>query len=563
MDDQIPGGRTPHISIVLALVVAGACRAVTPIGALAGDGQAPDSAVDSARAPDGDTRGSGGIDTRLVPEPDAAVDLPPPATDGPRALGPCEGGRLQWVRGTRSSGPVISRVNVLSTAVSPDGTVWVTGDFFGTVTFWAGQPGETTRSTSPPDFTGRELFLLKISPDGALLKFITVTHGCGGTSQPGGTEGRGVAALADGSVLLMGNFTKEVTLGTTTLNARGSQAMFLARYRADGSPLWLAGATGSEPSPGISGCTPAEAMRCDGGCGTSGSGIRLVALPDGRSRVLGSAGGGTTFRGTTDTTTNTRNTGGAYAAAYAPDGAHEWARLVGGTQPGEATMSADGSTFHTIAALLTRISSDGTVLWTKGPGAPGNPVSLGSVVAFSDGSTITSGGLNGTIVFGAGEPRETTLTVPHSLAYLASYQGDGSLAWVRLLSADFDRGNGSWGGGRLAAFPTGGFALAGTGSGAFRVDLSGWGACGGVVTGRAGESALLLARFDSSRSIMWSKIEGITKGGEMATAADGSTVIASYNWTETVTLGRGEPNETTLPAAEQFHNNAFVAKFGP
>jgi hypothetical protein len=562
MDQQVPCKRTPHIGIVLALLVAGACRAVTPIGALAAGGQAPDSAVDSARAPDGDT-GSGGIDTRPVPEPDAAVDLPPPATDGPRALGPCEGGRLQWARGTRSSGPVISRVNFLSTALSPDGTAWVTGDFVGTVTFWAGQPGEITRSTSTPDFAGRELFLLKISPDGALLKFITVTHGCGGNNQPGGTEGRGVAALADGSVLLMGNFTREVTIGTNTLNARGSQAMFLARYRADGSPLWVAGAVGPDgPGPWGPGCSPAQAMKCDGGCGTSGSGVRLVALPDGRSRVLGSAGNGTTFLGTTGTTTVFRGIGGAYAAAYAADGAHEWARLVGGTQPGEATVIADGSTFHTNAALLTRISSDGTFLWTKGPGATGNPVTLGSVVAFSDGSTITSGGLNGTIVFGAGEPRETALTVPHYLGYLASYQADGSLAWVRLLSADFDRGNGSWAGGHLAAFPTGGFALAGAGSGAFRVDLSGWGACGGVVTGRVGESSLLLARFDSSRSIMWSKIEG-TDGGNLATAADGSTLITSHNWTNTVTLGRGEPNETTLPAAEQFHNNAFVAKFGP
>jgi hypothetical protein len=590
-------GCQPTFCSLLALVFAAACAADDRDVRLAGDAGGRDSTVDYAQAPSSGTGGSGGsappdaagdrpfdvgttVDTRLL-QPDAASDSPSPSPDAPGAPGRCEGGRLLWARGTRGAG----RVHFAGTALSPDGTAWVTGNFQGTVTFWAGQPGETTRTA--PD-SARELFLLKISPDGALLKFITVAHGCGGSNQPGWTEGTGVAALADGSVLLMGNFARgEVTIGTTTFNARGSRAMFLARYRADGSPLWVAGSSGpGEPGPYGTGCSPEQAMRCDASCGSSSFGSRLVALPDGRARVVGFWGPGTVLHGTTATASTITNSAGHYIAAYAADGAHEWARprvaetpwswdVLGAEAPSDVTLSADGSSFltgrvsldvHYGAGLMTRVSADGTMLWTKGPGAPGNPVYINTVLAFADGSTLTGGALNGTIIFGAGEPRETALTVPHPSAYLASYEADGALAWARLLTTDFT----SPGLSHLVPFPTGGFVLVGSGGGERRVNLSGWGACGGSITGIAGVDWLLFARFDASLSIMWSKIEGIAgpvgsglDGLDVATGADGTMLIASHN-RGAATLGRGEPNETTLPAHEMpYQYNGFVAKFGP
>jgi hypothetical protein len=423
-------------------------------------------------------------------------------------------------------------------AVSPDGTAWVAGAFEGTVTFWAGQPGETTRTASGWDF-----YLLKIGPDGALLRFITVTDSCGPTERDGGMWGSGVAALPNGSVLVTGGFSKEITIGSTTLRAAGHREMFLARFDADGSPRWAVGTSGP--------CNPTQ-VTCGGStdpaCIHSYSGYRVEVLPDGRSRVLLGTGG--------------------LIAAYSAAGAPEWLQLLARPLPPRShgwAVLTDGSgfvvgDFHQIVrgpngGQIDRFSSDGKLLWTRRVPKEMVPNEMShygarAVLAFEDGSAIVGGSTS---------TQELIRYGVHS-PYLARFEANGDLAWFRAIPAKRSQWvHSSFGPAieQLAPVSSGGFVL--VGQYMVEADTTGEGACGRKVTG---DGSLLLARYDAAGALLWSKIEGGV-GPAAATFPDGTTLVGAH-FEYSLTLGRGEPNETTLTGrAESGRYHAFVARFGP
>jgi hypothetical protein len=551
---------------VLSLLAAAACRANTPVGALSSDAGAPDTTADSARTADtggapGGVGGAGGrqagtggstgpdgqfvdastvSDTSSAPPQDAAVDVPLPAPDAPRAAGPCEGGFLQWARGTSGSG----EASVGGVAASPDGTAWVTGDFKGTVTFWAGQPGETTRTASGTDF-----YLLQVSPDGALLRLVTASNSCR-------VIGLGVAALGDGSVLVTGGFTNELTIGSSTLMGSASTAMFLARYRASGSPLWAVG------SSGPCGSTPLTCGGGDSSCPNYNFGVRVAALSDGRSRVVGPLSGDIRFAGQ-QVSVPPIGLGG-YVAAYSAAGALEWVQSLRVEQNGLALLpdasaivvgAARVSTSGPTSGQIARFSADGTLLWVKSPIA-GDMLRFDarSVAGFSDGSSLIGGSFHDPAVRGIHTP------------YLARFEGNGDLAWLRSLRARSIDGVPSGFGPsveRLVAAPNGGFVLVATRTRS--VDTSGQGVCGRMLSG----DSLLLARYDADGAILWARIEGgghelADRPPDVAVFPDSTTLVGS-RFVGPLTLGRGEPNETTLPGRTEPDGppHAFVAKFGP
>jgi|GEM_PF-756610 len=119
-----------------------------------------------------------------------------------------------------------SRLDVSNVAALPDGSAIITGWISGTVTI-----GSTTVAAG-----GGSALVAKLAADGSLVW----------AKMPSGVwTANGVAASADGSVLLTGGFTGSITLGTHTLTSAGAEDMFAAKIASDGTFVWARSAGGA------------------------------------------------------------------------------------------------------------------------------------------------------------------------------------------------------------------------------------------------------------------------------------------------------------------------------
>ncbi len=129
-----------------------------------------------------------------------------------------------------------------------DGSAIVTGHFSETATFGAGQENETAITSAG----SKDIYTVKYDPDGTLLWVSTA----GGTDYD---EGKNAAVLADGSAIVTGKFTGEITLGEgesneTALVSSGELDVFTAKYNPDGTLAWAVsgGGPGEEATWGLS-----------------------------------------------------------------------------------------------------------------------------------------------------------------------------------------------------------------------------------------------------------------------------------------------------------------------
>ncbi|MGA7982459.1 MAG: SBBP repeat-containing protein, partial [Chromatiaceae bacterium] len=145
-------------------------------------------------------------------------------------------GSLLWAK--QSFGGGSGRAVAVDTA----GNSLVTGEFYDTVTFGAGEPKEAVL-TAVGSFG--DIFLAKYAPDGSLVWAKRAAGSAAGDIPS--LRVFGIATDAAGDSLLTGGFSGTVTLGAgapneTTFEAHlGSSvyvAVFLAKYAPDGSFLW-------------------------------------------------------------------------------------------------------------------------------------------------------------------------------------------------------------------------------------------------------------------------------------------------------------------------------------
>jgi len=245
----------------------------------------------------------------------------------------------------------------------------VTGAFgSGGAVFGAGEPNATTLTSVGQ----HDVFLARYAPDGSLAW----ARSAGGMDYD---QGWGVAMLADGSCVMTGFFASSGAVfgagepNETTLTSLGQNDVFLARYASDGSLAWArsAGGVGSDVSAGV-------AVLADGSCVVTG---RM-------------ASGGAVF---------------------------------GAGEPNETTLTSLGFD----DAFLARYAPDGNLAWARSAGGAGGDWGQ-SVAALADGSCVVAGTVTQIAVFGAGEPNETLLRAAGDYdVFLARYEADGTLAWVR------------------------------------------------------------------------------------------------------------------------------------
>jgi uncharacterized delta-60 repeat protein len=260
-----------------------------------------------------------------------------------------------------------------SVAALANGGALVTGWFKDAATFGVGEAKETllTAATSDDD-----VFVARYNPDGTLA---WAKNAGGG----GGDVGRGIAAMSDGSAVVIGSSWGSITFNPgepdeTTLSGLGSIDFFIAKYNSDGSLAWA---------------------KCAGGTDYD-EGFGIAAVPDGSVLVTG------------------------YFENIATFGAGE---------PKETTLALDLGGGCSI--FVARYYPNGTLAWARGATEEMSEDQGFGIAAAGDGTAIVTGKFAGVAAFAPGEPGEILVEatgfydifVAKYIAWPLDSDGDGVL----------------------------------------------------------------------------------------------------------------------------------------
>ena len=380
------------------------------------------------------------------------------------ATGITERGAFRWA--TRVGGAGADEATGVATL--PDGSSVMVGKFVGPATFG------TTTLTGGGGPTGWDAFIAKVTPTGSVA---WATPGTAGA--PGQKAGaRSVAALADGSTIVVGEFTGQVTLGSTTLTSAGGWDAFIARVMPSGTVAWAipgGSRTGDDGAYGVSALptggvvvtglftgtmtlggrvldsagdkdawvakvTAGGAVTWATSAGGAGVdwGMGIAARADGSSVVTGFFSSAPARFGSTALETAGGND--IFVARVTHMGRFAWAIRGGGsgTDRGQAVATqADGSATATgyysgsnatigstplpaaqgSNVLTARVRPGGTVAWATGSGGAGTNRGTG-VASASDASSTVVGFFSQGIAFGTVALAGTSGTNP----FIANYR---------------------------------------------------------------------------------------------------------------------------------------------
>lgn len=351
---------------------------------------------------------------------------------------------LDWVRSTGGTSQAVDSGRTVATA--GDGSVYVTGSFTGT------QLGSLTGvDFDGPAINGQGGELTGLVP-GELTYYLAHYDSTGNflwvRSADGSPEmsGSGVATASDGSVYVTGYFAFDADFDGPGTTGQGGEVtdsgMFLAHYDSNGTLLWVQSTGG----------------------GYSAWGSAITVADDGNVYVTGH------FHGTAD---------------FDGPGTNG--------QGGEVTSIGGRDIF------LARYDSNGTLLWVRSAGGSSDNSGM-AVATASDGSVYVTGHFKGTADFdGAGtngQGGEVTSLSSHTEIFVARYNSNGALIWVRSAGgSSHDTGYG--------IDVAGGYVYV-TGSFADTADFDGPG-----VNGQGGEVSaqwlqdIFVARYDSNGTLIW------------------------------------------------------------
>lgn len=338
-------------------------------------------------------------------------------------------GQLRWAR--RAGGAGLDTAS--GVAVDGDGNVVITGQVGPSGTFGAGEPNQTTLTS-----TGMNTYVASYDPSGALRW----AKGFG-SGQSGG-----VAADEAGNVFFGGSFTGSMTLGVTTLASAGANDAFVASLDPSGAPRW--------------------ARRAGG---TSNDISSKVAVDAAGNVVVGGNFAGSATFGPGEANQTTLTSAGlddAFVASFGPSGDLAWVRRFGGTLTERGTVAvavdaagnvAAGGVFQgtasfgsggpslvsagTFDAWLALYDSSGQLRWAERAGSGGVERTSGISIDGS-GRVVATGSFSGSAMFGKGDASQTTLVAAGGTdAWLGWYDSSGRLRAVdRIGASSSDEGRG-------------------------------------------------------------------------------------------------------------------------
>ena len=347
---MLAASRIAFLALTFAFVSAGTSRAQDLLWASSAGGTAWDQGCDIASFPDGSSVVTGSFAATATfgaGEPNETT-LTSAGSYDIFVARYNEDGTLAWARG--AGGTASDDQLGFGIAAFPDGSSVVTGSFEISVTFGAGEPNETTltaAATACPQANANgicpEIFVARYNADGTLAW----ARSDGG---PRFDTAFGIAAFADGSSVVTGNFDGTATFGAgepneTTLISGGNPDIFVARYNTDGTLAWARSVVGTDFDRGMG----------------------IAAFADGSSVVTGLFGSTATF---------------------------------GAGEPNETTLTSAG--FRDL--FVARYNAGGSLAWARSGGGIDSDRGFG-VAAFANGSSVVTGSFKSTTAtFGAGSP---------------------------------------------------------------------------------------------------------------------------------------------------------------
>lgn len=436
------------------------------------DSGAPDDAADAEREPDGDVVAielCNGQDE----DSDGAIDEDCAAP-----------GSIIWIK------QVAAVESGNGVAGLPDGGAIVTGVFSGNATFGAGEIGEVILRSS----TGQDddVFVARYAANGELAW----ARSAGG---PNNDRGSKVAACADGSVLVVGEFLYEATFGrggaseVVLVPSDGLNAIFLAKYDSEGNLLW--------------------AKRADGPGREAANGV--ASLSDCSAVVTGSFNGDFT---------------------------------LGGGDERSITLTSAGVD----DIFLAKYDAAGSVVWAQRAGGAYFDDSGQALVVHSDGSVLVTGAFTSQATFGPGTAGDVTLHAAQVQdIFVAKYDRDGSLLWAtRIGDLGSDQGRG------VASLDDGVLV---TGYEGQVPSTSGPDA--GTTTVARGDPAMFVSKHSLDGTVIWTRRnegQGASQGNDIAPLADGSAVLVGSFKGTAAFVGGAAP---TLTSAGEY--DLFLIKSDP
>jgi hypothetical protein len=333
-----------------------------------------------------------------------------------------EDGKLLWVRTGGGEG----RTHAAAVAPMPAGGVAVGGSFARHAVFGAGEANELVVDSD----TGDGIFVARYREDGTLVwvRGLPALHT---------DEGSALAALPDGSLLVVGRFSGTVMLDTVSLTADGISDAFLARLDPSGTFVWAvrAGGQGTDTADAL-------ALLPDGTLLVTGHFERTATFGRGEAgeKRLESAGDADIYLARYDADgrfLNALQAGGegfdaGFAVAVDGDGgavlagSFEESATFGLDEPMETTLVSAGEE----DLFVARYDPQGALLWATAAGGPTYDAVRGLAVT-AGGDIVVTGGYGASAVFGAGEPTETRVESIRSPLYSQepSMVSDAFLGW--------------------------------------------------------------------------------------------------------------------------------------
>ena len=294
------------------------------------------------------------------------------------------GGGYLWSRAFGGT-TFTDSVTVRAVAGAANGDLVVAGYFSGTVNFGGGN------LTSAG---GNDIFVAQYSSDTGAPVWV---RRYGGTSND---FAAGLAADANGNVVLSGGFSGSVDFGGGPLTSAGGYDVFAMRLSPSGDHLWSRryGGTGDDSAAGM-------AVAANGDVVVTGTFNGTTNLGGGS---LTSAGSSDVFvaRYVADTGTHSwsRRVGGAGIDKVFGVAMDDWGRVTAiGTFAGNASFG--GSTLASAGGLDVFVAeyagADGTHQWSKRFGGSGDDYG-NAIAADRDGNVVVTGQFANSIDFGGG-----------------------------------------------------------------------------------------------------------------------------------------------------------------
>ncbi len=231
-------------------------------------------------------------------------------------------------------------------------------------------------------------------------------------------------------------------------------------------------------------------------------------------------------------------------------GAFEGTVIFGQGEPNQTPLISVGQS----DVFIAKYNADGSLVWAKRAGGTlteGN----GEIDTFSDGSSVVMGEFQGTVIFGQGEPNQTSLiSAGQNDVFIAKYNADGSLAWAKRAGGT----NNEYSGG-VGALLDGGSII--TGSGFSSSVTFGQGESNQTTLNSSGNSEIFIAKYNADGSLAWAKRAGgnsADRAEEIAVFSDGSSIIGGIFYS-IATFGQGEANQTLLTSTGGA--DIFIAKY--